>query len=137
MKCRRTAFAPVDLFIIISEGQAVLLSGTMEVSVLYCIVFIHFHSASQSMNLSEALLTTAIDTVLEFTRRCAQATVSEGLAQGPYVAARAGLEPTTLRSKGVDSTSAPRRPDSLGLHLIKIKIYETSRVIHRTPLPAV
>ena len=33
-----------------------------------------------------------------------QATVSEGLAQCPcmYVAARAGFEPTTLRSKGID-----------------------------------
>jgi len=27
--------------------------------------------------------------------------VSEGLAQGPYVAARAGVEPMTLRTKGV------------------------------------
>ena len=34
--------------------------------------------------------------------------VSEGLAQGPYMAARAGFEPTTLRSKGVVSTNAPR-----------------------------
>src|SRR6218665_731927 len=34
-----------------------------------CIVFIHFYSASHSMILSEALPTTAIDTVLEFTRR--------------------------------------------------------------------
>jgi len=30
--------------------------------------------------------------------------VSEGLAQGPYVAARAGVEPMTLRTKGVDAT---------------------------------
>ena len=34
-----------------------------------------------------------------------QATVSEGLAQGPYVAVR--FEPTTLRSKGIDPTNAP------------------------------
>src|SRR6218665_1538325 len=33
------------------------------------IVFIHFYSASPSMSLSEALPTTAIDTVSEFTRR--------------------------------------------------------------------
>src|SRR6218665_2218332 len=39
-----------------------------------------------------------------------QATVSEGLAQGPYVAARAGFEPTTLQSKGFNSTIAPPRP---------------------------
>ena len=40
-------------------------------------------------------------------RRSAQATVSEGLAQGPYMAARAGVEPTTLRLKVIDSTKAP------------------------------
>ena len=33
-----------------------------------------------------------------------QATASEGLAQGPYVAARARFEPAALRSKGIDST---------------------------------
>src|SRR6218665_2252103 len=37
------------------------------------------------------------DTVPEFHAEAPQATVSEGLAQGPYVAARAGVEPTTLR----------------------------------------
>ena len=36
--------------------------------------------------------------------------MKEGLAQGPYVAARAGFEPTTLRWKGIDSTNAPPRP---------------------------
>src|SRR6218665_1036176 len=35
--------------------------------VLYCIVFIHFYSASHSLSLSEALPTTAVDTVSEFT----------------------------------------------------------------------
>src|SRR6218665_997079 len=35
----------------------------------YCIVFIHFYSASHSLSLSEVLPTTAIDTVSEFTRR--------------------------------------------------------------------
>ena len=39
-----------------------------------------------------------------------QATASEGLAQSPYVSARAGFEPATLRSKGIDSTDAPPRP---------------------------
>ena len=37
----------------------------------YCIVFIHFYSASHSTSLSEALPNTATDTVLEFTRRSA------------------------------------------------------------------
>ena len=40
-----------------------------ETTPLYCIVFIHFYSASHSMSLSEAFPTTAIDTVSEFTRR--------------------------------------------------------------------
>ena len=57
------------------------------------------------------LPTIGIDTVSEFTRGSAiQATVSEGLAQDPYVATRAGFEPTTLRSKRIDSTNAPQRP---------------------------
>ena len=62
------------------------------------------------MSLSEALPTTAIDTVSDFYSETLQATVSEGIAQGPYVAARAGFEPTTLRSKGIDSAKAPPRP---------------------------
>src|SRR6218665_2960836 len=43
-------------------------------------------------------------------RRSAQATVGKGLAQGPYVTARAGVEPTTLRLKVIDSTKAPSCP---------------------------
>ena len=81
----------------------------------YCklIAFIHFYSASHSMSLSETLPTTAIDIASEFTRRSAtrlQATVSEGLVQGPYVAVRAGFEPMTIQSKGFDSSNAPPRP---------------------------
>ena len=43
----------------------------------------------------------------EFHAKAPQATVSEELAQGPHVAARVGVEPMTLRTKGVDSTNAP------------------------------
>src|SRR6218665_65982 len=43
-------------------------------------------------------------------RRSAQATAGKGLAQGPYMAARAGVEPTTLRLKAIDSTKAPPCP---------------------------
>src|SRR6218665_593025 len=46
-----------------------------------------------------------------------QATMSEGLAQGTYVAAIAGFEPTALRSKGIDSTNAPPRPVGIGIRL--------------------
>src|SRR6218665_1559012 len=40
-------------------------------------------------------------------RRSAQATAGKGLAQGPYIAVRAGVEPTTLRLRVIASTNAP------------------------------
>jgi len=40
------------------------------------------------------------ESISEFYAEAPQATASEGLAQGLYVAARAGFEPTTLRTKG-------------------------------------
>ena len=46
----------------------------------------------------------------EFHAEAPQATVSEGLAQGPYVAARAGFEHTTLRTKGAESANVPPHP---------------------------
>jgi len=36
-----------------------------------------------------------------------QAAASEGLAQGPYEAARMEFKPVTLQSKDIDSTNAP------------------------------
>ena len=53
----------------------------------------------QVLYYSEALPTTAriLTYCIGVSRRSAQATVGTGLAQGPYVAARAGVEPTTLR----------------------------------------
>src|SRR6218665_267033 len=50
------------------------------------------------------------DTFSEFHAEAPQTTVSEELSQGPYVAARASVEPTTLRTKDVDSTHAPPKP---------------------------
>src|SRR6218665_3634772 len=50
-------------------------------------------------------------------RRSAQATAGKGLAQGPYVAPRAGVEPTTLRLKVMISTKAPPRPTRNGRHM--------------------
>src|SRR6218665_1581169 len=72
----------------------------------YNYLFIHYISIMplQVHYNSEALPTTVIDTVSEFHAEAPQATVSEGLAQGPYVAARAGFEPTTLRSAAIDFT---------------------------------
>ena len=51
-----------------------------------------------------------MDTVLEFHAEVPLATASEGLAHGPHMAARAGFEPTTPRTKGVISTNEPPRP---------------------------
>ena len=51
-----------------------------------------------------------IDTVSEFHAEAPPPTVSEGLAQGPYVAARAGFEPTNPRSTAIDSTKEPMCP---------------------------
>src|SRR6218665_2238951 len=75
----------------------------------YCIVFNHFYSASRSMSLSEALPNKSITLCRSLHAEALQATVSEGLAQGSYmyVAARAGFDPTTLRSKGIDSANEP------------------------------
>src|SRR6218665_2114541 len=52
----------------------------------------------------------SMNTVPEFYAETPQATASEGLAQGPYMAARAGVKPMTLRTKHVDSTNAPHTP---------------------------
>src|SRR6218665_794655 len=70
----------------------------------------HFYSALSSPLLLRGAPDYSTDTVSEFTRRSAQATAGKGLAQGPYVAARAGVEPTTLRLKVIVSTKAPLRP---------------------------
>ena len=41
------------------------------------------------------------NTVSEFHAEAPQATVSKGLAQGPYLASRVGFEPMTLWTKGI------------------------------------
>src|SRR6218665_3479059 len=50
------------------------------------------------------------DTVSKFHAEAPETTASEGLAQGPYEASRARVEPTTLRTIGFYSTSEPPRP---------------------------
>ena len=75
--------------------------------------FIHsgyFYSASSSP--LGLLLRGAPDTariVSKFHAEALQATENEGLAQGLYVAARAGFEPATLRTKSVESANEPPR----------------------------
>ena len=70
--------------------------------------FIHsgyFYSASSSSLLLRGTPDYSTDTVPEFHAKAPQATASEGLAQGPCVAARAKFEPLTLRTKGAESTN--------------------------------
>ena len=65
---------------------------------LYCIVFIHFYSASHGKSISEALPTTAMLTLCRSLHaEELQATASEGLAQGSYVVARAGYRGTKFQ----------------------------------------
>ena len=52
------------------------------------------------------------NTASEFHAEAPQATASEALAQGPYVATRAGFEPMTLQTKGSKSTNEPHVPQS-------------------------
>src|SRR6218665_623612 len=73
---------------------------------------------------SEALPTTARKLYQSF-KPNRTATVGKGLAEGPYMAARARVEPTTLRLKAIDSTKAPPCPttqkqtdiDCRGIHI--------------------
>src|SRR6218665_785681 len=61
-------------------------------------------------------------------RRSAQATAGKGLAQGPYVAARAGVEPTTLRLKVIVLTKAPPRPTTTEMAETSLLYIEVRRV---------
>src|SRR6218665_2183873 len=74
----------------------------------------HQHCGDCILNLSTALLTARafqkrsrpqqLTLCRSLHAEALQATASEGLAQVSYVAARAGFKPTTLLSKGIDST---------------------------------
>ena len=67
--------------------------------------FIHAISIALQVHFySEALLTQ------NGYAKAPQAIASEGLAQGPYVAARSGFESMTLRTKGDEYTNEPPRP---------------------------
>src|SRR6218665_2391844 len=79
----------------------------------------HFYSAPSS----PLLLRGAPDYgyCIGVSRRSAQATAGKGLAQGPYVAARAGVKPTTLRLKVINSIKAP--PTSHYLYSVSSRHY--------------
>ena len=63
-------------------------------------------------------------------RRSTHATAGKGLAQGPYAAARAGVELTTLWLKVIVSTKVPPRPT----HVIFERCYtcSCSKLRHKT-----
>src|SRR6218665_221468 len=70
-------------------------------------------------------------------RRSAQATPGKGLAQGPYVTARAGVEPTTLRLKVVNSTKAPSRPTTSHSSSLPAVLTSSGPHIHWSSFPVV
>src|SRR6218665_1829844 len=96
------------------------------------ISFIHsfyFCSASSSpLLLTSAPDTARMDTVSEFDAEEPQATASEGLAQGPRVAARVGSEPSTLLTNLPMSHHAPH----LVIYLIVRSLLRTSYGGHIT-----
>ena len=76
-------------------------------NIIKTLLFIHssyFYSASLLRGAPDS------DTVSESRAEAPQTTVSEGLAQGHYVAARSGFEPATLRTNGAESTNEPPCP---------------------------
>ena len=81
---------------------------------------------STSPLLLRGALDYSTDTVSEFTRS-AQAIVSKELAQGPYVAARAGVEPTTLRFGVIDLTNEPPRPTLHAVSCLVLGFHQFSK----------
>src|SRR6218665_1118405 len=71
----------------------------------------HFYTApSSSLLLDQRRSRLQHGYCIGVSRRSAQATAGKGFVKGPYVAAKAGVEPTTLRLKVIVSTKAPPRP---------------------------
>src|SRR6218665_4089065 len=64
----------------------------------------------QSHYYSEALQTTAPKLRRSQHAEAQQATTSEGLGQGPYMAARVGFEPATFRTEGTELPTEPPSP---------------------------
>src|SRR6218665_2181721 len=82
--------------------------------------FGHFYSAPSSPILLRGAPDYSTDNCIGVSRRSAQATVGKGLSQGPYMADRAGVEPTTLRLKAIDSTKAPPCPRNVVTYIMHI-----------------
>jgi len=76
---------------------------------LYCIVCIHFYCTSHSLSLSEALPTTAIGTVSEFTRY-KQLQVKD-LPKVPMWRLEMGLDPAVERHRLYQSATTPHNTE--------------------------
>ena len=75
------------------------------------IYFGYFHSASSvPVGPTQRRSRHSTDTASEFHAEAPQSIASEGLNQGPYVAARAGFKPTTFQTKGGEYTNEPPHP---------------------------
>src|SRR6218665_2956156 len=90
----------------------------------------------QVLYYSQALPTTARILYRSFTPKHT-ATVGKGLAQGPYMAARAGVEPTTLRLKAIDSTKAPPCPNTMHHPLYSTIQWVTLFIVQYNASPSV
>ena len=64
----------------------------------------------------------SMNTVSECNAEAQQATASEGLTKDPYAVAREGFEPTTLRTKGDESTIEPLCPTYCKEVIIKLVV---------------
>src|SRR6218665_663251 len=94
--------------------------------------FIHsgyFYSRLFTTSTPQSSSRHSMDTVPEFHAKAPQATVSEGLAQGPYVAARVGVEPMTLWTKGVDGLGGPRTETKFTKWSVSLKRLRTAVII--------
>ena len=76
-----------------------------------CVTFIQAISiAPLEFHYYSEVLSTQHGYCIGVSSRAPQATASEVLSQVPCVAARARFEPTTIRTKGVESTNEPPHP---------------------------
>ena len=74
-----------------------------------------------------------MDTVSEFHANAPQATASDGLAQGPYIVARAGFEPATFRRKASNLPMSHHVPQPFDC-LDQITAYETMLLVRHMRL---
>ena len=87
----------------------------------------YFYSASSSPLLLRGAPDHNTNTVSDFAPEAPQATASEGLAKGPYVAVRAGFEPATLRTKFAESTNEPPDPTMMMIMMMMMMTTTTTK----------